>query len=258
MRFLVLFLTLPAFALAAPVPAGFPTSSLWLSKTELTDGESVSIYTVVYNSSDEPLTGSVEFMVDSEVVGAKSITAAPGTTQVISQAWTADEGTHAFSARLTGSTEELSQTVTGTTTVAVAPKPPPPEAVQKTVEAASAVEAAIASTTPIVQNIASTTFATTESIRESAVKALEKLASSTTPTGEVLGIEDEQTALSPEENAAQSFDIGGWIQNVWQAIIAALLFLARSPLWFYVAIGTVLFFVILFVKTALSDRGRYR
>lgn len=257
MRFLALiglFLPLAAFAAA---PAGFPSSSLWLSKTSLTGGESVIIYTVIYNSSDEPLTGALEFLVDGTSIGAKEVSAAPGTTQIVSREWTAAEGSHAFSARLTGANTEVAASFTGTTTVSVAPKPPPPESVVKTVEAAAMLEQTIASTTPIVQNFASTTFATTESIRESAVKALEKLASTTTK-GEVLGAADEAPAVTAEENAARAFDIGGWIQNIWHALLGALLFIARSSLWFYVAVGTVVLFVFLFVRTALSDRRRYR
>lgn len=259
MHFLLLLaLLLPVPGLAAEVPAGFPTSSLWLSKTALTDGEGVTIYTVVYNSSDRSLTGSVDFMVDGTVIGAKSVSAAPGTTHILTQTWTATEGTHAFSARLSGSIEGLSHTATGTTTVTVAAKPPPPEAVVKTVEAAGAVQAAIASTTPVIENIASSTFAQIESIRESAVRALEKLASSTTPKpqGEVLGAGDEAAPLSPEENATRAFDIGGWIQNMWQALLGALLFVARSPLWFYGAVGFVIFLILMFLKTAFS-RDRY-
>ncbi len=257
MRALALILLLaPSLVSAATVPAGFPTSSLWLSATELTDGESVTIHTVVYNSSSEPLMGSIEFLVDGAVIGAKSVSTAPGATDLFSENWTAREGAHEFSARLTGSIEDLAKASTGTTSVTIAPKPPPPESVQKTVEAVGAVEAAIASTTPIVQNFASTTFATTESIRESTVRALEKLASTTAPKGEVLGAEDE-AALSPEENAAASFDIGSWLQNIWQAVLGGLLFIARSPLWFYVAVAVVLVILVQFFKTSMADR-RYR
>ena len=258
MRFLALIgLLLPLAAYAAPIPAGFPTSSLWLSKTELTDGESVTIYTVIYNSSDAALVGEVEFLVDGTLIGTKGVEAKAGTTQIVSENWTAAEGSHAFSAHLTGVDEEIAATVTGTTTVAVAAKPPPPEAVVKTVAAASALEQTIASTTPIVQNFASTTFASTESFREKTVAALEKLASTTASKGEVLGAEDEQP-ISAEENAAAAFDIGGWVQNIWQAILGALLFIARSPFWFYVAVAVVLFFLLQFARAALSDRGHTR
>jgi hypothetical protein len=252
----LLFLLAPTFAFAA-IQAGFPTAPLWLSKTDIIDGESIVIYTVLYNSSEESLTGDVEFLVDGELIGTKGVSAAAGTTQIVSEDWTAKEGSHAFSARLVGADAALTSTVTGTTTVSVAAKPPPPEPVVKTIAAAGALEQAIASTTPVVQEFASTTFATTESIREKAVSALEKLASSTAPQGEVLGAADEQP-VSAEENAAASFDIGSWIQNIWQAILGALLFVARSPLWFYIAAAFVLFLIIQFVRAALSDTSHSR
>jgi len=252
MRALLLALLLLPLAALAEVPAGFPSSSIWLSKTDLADGESVTIYTVVYNSTDESLSGSVTFLVDGTAIGQKDVSAAPGTTHILSHAWSATEGEHAFSARLAGDIEGLSETETATTSVTVAPKPPPPESVVKTVEAAGAIQAAIASSTPIVQSVASTTVSTAESIRQSAVSALERLQDTDEPEGEVLGAEDE--SASPEENAARSFDIGGWVHNAWQALIGALLFVARSPLWFYVAVAVVLFVLFQFMRTAMSDR----
>lgn len=253
MRVLLLaLLLLPFAAFAEGVPAGFPPAAIWLSKTELRDGDSAVIYTVVYNSSTEAVAGNVVFLMGGEPLGTRSFNVASGETEIVSLPWTAKEGSRSFSARIEGSSA-LSSTASGTTTVSVSPPPPPPPGVVEAIETAGTVKETIDTATPVVASIASSTYATTEGIRESTVRALERLASSTTPKGEVLGAEDQ---ITPEENAGASFDIGKTIQNIWSAILNVLLFIARSPIWFYLLVLFVVIVVLSFVRTALSDRRR--
>lgn len=248
----LLLLLLPFGAIAADVPAGFPQSAIWLSKTDLKDGDSAVIYTVVYNSSPAALAGDVVFLMDGAAIGTRSFSVRSGETEIVSLPWTAKEGSRALSARIEGA-PGIDSTTAGTTTVSIAPPPPPPPGVSETIAAADTVKETIDTATPAVTSFASSTFATTEGIRESAIRALERIASSTTPKGEVLGAEDDAT---PEENAASSFDIGATIQNLWQWILGVLLFIARSPIWFYLLVLVVVIILLGFVRTALSDRRR--
>lgn len=257
--FILLLLAFPALTFADTIPAGFPSTPLWLSKTALTEGDSVTIHTVVFNSSTSSLSGSVVFLVDGAILGSKTFSVSPGTNELVSYPWTAKQGSHQFSARLdgvSGASDSLSSTATATTTVSVLAPPPPPESVTKTVEAANAVSETVQTATPIITNIASSTFATTEGIRESAVAALEKLASSTThttkPEGEVLGAEDYEAQM--QANANKAFDIGATIQNMWQGLLSFLLMIFRSSFWFYVFVAAIIAILIAFVRTALSDR----
>lgn len=253
-RLLFLFLAFPLLTYGASIPAGFPSSSLWLSKLTPTVDEVVTIHTVVYNSSTDSLSGSVVFLVDDTSIGSKAFTSAPGTTEIVSHPWTASAGTHVFSARIdgiTGSSDTLEATLSATTSVTVA-TPPPPESTggsSSAREISNAVKGALDVVTPTVSSFASTTFATSENIRASAIIALEKLASSTTPkaTSEI---------STPEENVQKSFDVGATIQNMWQALLAFLLMIFRSSFWFYVFVAGILFLLLAFVRSAFGS-GEY-
>ncbi len=254
-RLLLLLLTFPLLTYGASIPAGFPSSSLWLSKLAPTVDEVVTIHTVVYNSSTDSLSGSVVFLVDDTSIGSKAFTSAPGTTQIVSHPWTASAGTHVFSARIdgiTGSSDTLEATLSATTSVTVATPPPPTESTggsSSAREISGAVKGALDVVTPTVSSFASTTFATGENIRASAIVALEKLASSTTPkaTPEI---------TTPEENVKKSFDVGATIQNMWQALLAFLLMIFRSSFWFYVFVAGILFLLLAFVRSAFGS-GEY-
>lgn len=248
---LFLLLLLPSLAFGASIPAGFPSSSLWLSKLTPTVGEVVTIHTVVYNSSTDSLSGSVVFLVDDTSIGSKPFTGAPGTTQIVSHPWTATEGAHVFSARIdgvTGSSDTLEATQSATTSITVAAPPPVESSGGSTSarEVAGAVKGALDVVTPTVSTFASTTINAGENIRASAIVALEKLASSTTPKA--------TTEIStPEENVQKSFDVGATIQNMWQALLAFLLMIFRSSFWFYVFVAGVLFLLIAFVRSAFGS-----
>lgn len=227
-------------------PAGFPTTPVWLSKDAPTAGDAVTLYTVVYNASDTPLTGEVSFSVGTTTVATKKVSVAPGASEIVSAPWTALEGAYTFSATLSGSAVASSTTATSSVSVAKKPPPPPPPpAVIETLESAAAVTDVFASTSPIVRDTASTTIRTAEQIRATAVMALEKLASSTAAAPR------EKT---PEENADALFDVGATIQNIWNALVAALLYVARSPLLFYIGVAVVAFVLLSFIRTLLSER----
>lgn len=256
MRLSLLILLFPIAALAAEIPAGFPSSSLWLSKLSPTIGEEITIHTVVYNSSDAPISGSVVFTDKDAVLGTKSFQIPTGATQVISQTWKAVEGEHEFSAHLdgvSGASDTLSSTAAAKVSLTIEPPPPPPpapEPVSSEPETPTLADT-LASSSPAVSEVTSSTFAVAEGIRASALVALERIASSTTK-GEVLAAEDHAT--TPEENVAKSFDIGATIQNMWQALLGVLLLIFRSPILFYVFVAFVLFFLLSFVRAMLTDR----
>ena len=262
----LLFTALPA--LADSVPAGFPPGSLWLSATNATSGNTLTIYTVVYNSSASLVSGDVVFSMDGATLGTKHFDADPGTTQIVSEAWTAVAGTHSFSAQIQNSSSGgLSNTTTGSVSVRVAAPPPPPAVVTNTIETASAAQSIAASTTPILQNIASTTLATTEGIRAAGLTELQNLAAaasssaaSSTISGKVLGISDYQpqgTDTSVTASAGLS-SIGTLLNGAWRGALGFLIVIFSSKLWFYILLFVVLFVVYKFFRVAFSDRKKNR
>lgn len=256
---LLFFIFLAPSARAETVPAGFPQSSVWLSKTNLTTGDGATIYTVVYNSSTSSLQGTVVFLVDGKPVGTRPWSAAPGTTEVLSQTWAATEGEHAITAKiegLTGSATQLSQLTTSTTTVSVAPAPAPSELVTDTQVAVDTITATLGDTAPIVADVASTTSNIAEDVRESIVGVLTDLASTTAPKakGEVLGAEDYQAQgeTAPKKNITDQIFDGG--KQALHGVLTALLYVAKSPLWFYLAVLVLLIVLIQFARMVGRER----
>src|SRR3989344_11279 len=92
--FLVLLLIPFTPLFGANLSAGFAPNSVWVSKNNVTAGKSVNIYTVLYNSSDEPISGDLTFLVDSTAIGTKNFTVSSGETKIESYPWQALVGTH--------------------------------------------------------------------------------------------------------------------------------------------------------------------
>lgn len=131
-RFVILLLLLAPFVshAASISNAGFIPAPLWFSRDTFFAGETVRIYTVVYNGSDSDIRGTVEFLNGTLVVGSDDFSLAKGgRSQDIWIDWKATEGEHRVSARIVraraavaGGKEELidlSQALTGDVSVSV-------------------------------------------------------------------------------------------------------------------------------------------
>jgi len=78
---------------------GFLSRPIWYSKSPFFAGETVRIYTIVYNSGKDDLLGTVEFKNGDTVLGAKDFSVSGGgKTQHVWIDWTAEEGEHTISA----------------------------------------------------------------------------------------------------------------------------------------------------------------
>ena len=267
----------PAFA--DSLSAGFPLNPIWLSSTALTDGNSATINTLIYNSSSETITGDVLFTMDNVALGTKQFSSGPGTNQVIPYPWTAVVGQHSFSASIENEnaagevTTQLVSTQTGTTTVMVAAAPPSPvpsAAVSYASNAASSFISTIASTSPALANIASTTIAAGESVRQDALSSLQSLASSTgsidgrdttastSPAGEVLGAFDYHAPTKTSSTTSSKNGIFDFFEKTWLGILGLLIAICKSPLWFYLLLLVVIVLLVKLVMTILADNKRNR
>src|SRR3989338_7312398 len=182
--FLLLFAP-PFVSLADTGPSAGFAPSIWMSRTNVVAGESVNIFTVLYNSSDNPISGDVIFTVDSASIGTKDFTLASGETQIVSWPWTAKVGSHTVSARIekavgvSESANVLNQTA-GNITVSIDAPPPPSPAAQVLNTVTSAIEAGVASSAPAVMSALASLYDTAESFRVGAKSALEKQVAGTT------------------------------------------------------------------------------
>lgn len=81
--------------------AGFIPSNIWYSKESFFAGETVRIYTIVFNGSTYNLSGDVEFLDNGVVLGRTPFSLLNSTlTRDVSISWRATEGSHAITARI--------------------------------------------------------------------------------------------------------------------------------------------------------------
>lgn len=106
----LLFFLFPLVISATPISnAGFIPAPLWFSRAAFFAGETVRIYTVVYNGSDSDLRGTVEFLNGGVVIGSDDFSLAKGgRSQDIWIDWRAMEGEHAVTARIVRARAALS------------------------------------------------------------------------------------------------------------------------------------------------------
>ena len=97
--FLSLFLPPPAKAETLS-NAGFAPETVWFSKEPFFDGEEVKIYTALYNSREEHLSGNIVFRNGSEKIGETPFSLQSGSAQNVWTAWTAKGGEVVISAEI--------------------------------------------------------------------------------------------------------------------------------------------------------------
>ncbi len=98
---LTLFQASPSFVLAEnSEDVGFIKGSVWASKDNPVDGESVTLYTVLYNGSSGMLKGRVQFLDGDILLGYKDVSVESERVEDVSIKWIATEGSHTFSTRL--------------------------------------------------------------------------------------------------------------------------------------------------------------
>ena len=238
---------LPAHA--EELSAGFAPGQVWLSKSAPLAGESVEIYTVIYDASGTPLEGSVSFRVDGETIGSVPFTLSAGETEVQSVRWRATPGTHALTAafdtaihRETKKDAGIKGSVTATTTVTVAEPEPEPEREARAARTATPDIVAAASAYPIVANV----VAAAESVRTGSETLVASYIGTSTPRategGIVLGNTTEQaTDTTLVSRAAET-----------------ALPLFAYPALFYPLVLTLLLFLLWLVARKLRNPRRRR
>lgn len=250
----ILLFLVPFGAHAASGAVGFATESLWLSRAEAEAGDTLTIYSIVRNSSDTSLEGVVVFTVDGESLARESLSLQSGGASLLSAEWRAEGGTHTFGASLEdveGAEIASAAQVSNTATLTVAE--PPPSPVEKYAEGAASF---IASTSPAVRTVASTVFGATERVREHGVEwlstalsagemresaapgaaaahvAAASAAASDDAGGRVLG-----EVILPEEGGAET----GIASTVKDRVLRALLFIFNVKVLFYAMLVVVLY-----------------
>ncbi len=78
--------------------AGIIERTVWLSKDEVIEGETVDVYTVLYNGGSVALSGQAVFYDGTTVIGKRTVALSPKSTKVVSISWKATSGVHTLKA----------------------------------------------------------------------------------------------------------------------------------------------------------------
>ncbi|PCI20007.1 hypothetical protein COB64_02865 [Candidatus Wolfebacteria bacterium] len=103
--FLCLFL-LPFISLHAAGEIdniGFIQRNIWYSKDPFTEGDSIMIFTGLFNSGPSSISGTVEFFDKNILLGDTDFSFESGTSGVVSIEWNVTSGDHVISAKITNS-----------------------------------------------------------------------------------------------------------------------------------------------------------
>ena len=256
--FFLLLLVLPAWSEAA-VRAGFPSQPLWLSSEQATAGDSVTIFTVLYNESEKTVGGNLVFTVDGQRITSLTFSLDAGKSSLESAQWKATAGNHTISALIESASDtSLDQTVTlsnekaGSITLAVA-EPPPPSPVIQAVSTVSNIAGSIASTSlPLITSAAESVYRATEALRTNAVAYFKEKAEgamidlrnqSLVTSGEsedkVLGAETERASNGTSNTSGfgpTSSGAATSFSKLSQTAASAALFFFESRALFYLAL----------------------
>lgn len=97
--FIFALVLIPNTTRAADTNAGFIPAPIWFSATDLKAGDSITIYSVIYNESAKNLSGAAGFYDGDTLLGTKTITVSAHSTREVSVAWKVTVGDHAIRAR---------------------------------------------------------------------------------------------------------------------------------------------------------------
>ena len=168
---LALLIMFPLGALGA----GFAKQSLFLSKTPVTEGETVLIHAVVANEGALKFTGEVVFK-DGEVkIGAVAVSIAPGGANAVSVSWKPTSGAHAIAAELTDEDGAVVERQSAHFTINEKLKPTSAaEATSTPVESSAQLQESIESTFPAIASFTGPIFSSLDSLRGQAAGMLDR------------------------------------------------------------------------------------
>jgi len=248
---------------ADSLSAGFAPNSVWLSRTNALAGDSINIFSVLYNSSDSSIIGDLVFTVDGISVGTKSFTVGSGETQIESLPWTARVGKHTISAKIekvldsnTKNTVNVLNQTTGSVTVNFEnpPPPPPPTPPSETTKVlsgiVSTIQNAISASAPIIADTAKTVYNTTESMRTQAKSALNKQIENNAKT-----TKSPDSASGPVSKTQVD---KGWVPSAEKYLAGVMFAVVSSKTLFYGVLLLSLIFLFLILRMIWRERRKRR
>jgi hypothetical protein len=86
-----------------PINTGFIPGQIWYSKEPLIEGDTVKVYTAIWNGDDNSLSAKVTFYDKNVVLGTRDIIIPSGEMKDVSVSWQVTAGDHSISAKIVSS-----------------------------------------------------------------------------------------------------------------------------------------------------------
>ncbi len=251
------FVLMPLFAFAASgnIPAGFAPTSIFASKTSITAGDTISLFSVLYNSSSDDLAADIVFTIDGTSVGTKHVSLAAGETQTPSITWTATSGSHTASAHLENVVSSSGEgapalNATADTITLTVSQPPPPTA---TAAAVANITNIVASGTQSAAPIAHNAYNSLEYLRANAVSVLKRQLAAGGATDTT--VSTHPAVLGTSTSNVATPEQGGILSTLWRTLLRGLLFICSIQILFYLSLLVVLYILYKLVRMIFSERA---
>lgn len=223
--------------------ASFAKQSIFLSRSTVTEGESVLIHAVVSNDESITFKGSLILRDGDEKIGTVPVTLESGKAIAVSISWEPAAGKRTVHADLLNQSGEVVETMKESFSIAEKPKPVTITSEQSaaTIESSKDIQDKIRSVSPGTSDAVAPLFSMIDSVRSSAADVLDdQLTLAKKKLGQVEGAHTEDGAL-PET-------VGGFWLALWTLylyVLTILRFLIGNAAFFY-PVFALLFFYILY------------
>jgi hypothetical protein len=251
-----LLLLLPSFAFAA----GFAKQSLFLSKSPVTEGDTVLIHAVVENDATTKFDGDVVFNDGANKLGSVAVSIAAGGAQAVSLSWKPAAGSHNITAKLTSTAGLVAETESATFNINEKPKPAAaslPTSTPAAVDSSQGIQQNIGNFSPQIQGLSAPLFNTVDGLRQTMASGLQagidwaKGIQAKNGSGNVLG--DQTSNPQPKSIPDTLWGVGA---SAALSLFSILLYIVSNAGIFYPVLA-VLFLFILWRLYKRFRRPRY-
>ncbi|MES2007260.1 MAG: hypothetical protein V4436_04115 [Patescibacteria group bacterium] len=224
-------LLLPSVVFAA----GFAKGSLFLSRSPVTEGESVLIHAVVQNDSSSAFSGSVVLSDADAKLGSVPVTLAAGEAEAVSVSWKPLAGSHSVSANLVSKSGDTVEQESETFVIKAKPVPVDTTSNSNsaaTVESSSDIQSKIGQYSPGTESTVAPVFTLIDGGREKVADLLDqgvawgKQTAAGQSIGDVLGAATSKDNVSNPAGAA-----GGVMHTLWLILGTIVLYICSVLRW---------------------------
>lgn len=237
-----LFATLLFVSLASPaLAATFARQSLFLSRTPVTEGETVLIHTVVANESNVKFVGDVVFKDADTKIGSVEASIAAGGANTLSVSWKPAAGTHHVTAELTTSDGTVVEAQSADFTIVEKNKPSTSGGTAG-VDSSTEIKNKINEILPAAAPVSEPFFSTLDSARATAAKSLD---SGISWAKEKTGVNRPSRVLGVSTSTPSTMDsVWAIIATVLLYIFSVLRFVVGNAGIFYPAFALLFFYIL--------------